>query len=175
MKLIVTYCKSRGISLNNKIPWNFKSYLPYFNNLTIGNCNNAVIMGNKTWQSIGSKSLPKRTNIILTRKKNTRISPPEKINEKRPRIFMNSFQETIDFCQRKKFDDIWVIGGSNLYNYTMLNNYIKEVHVAFVNNEFICDSVFNPLPPQFTLVQQSNYHQDNEILYRHLVYKNHKL
>ena len=65
MKLIVAICKNGGIGYKNKIPWHLKKDLQHFKKMTIGNNNNAVIMGNNTWKSLNNTPLPKRTNIIL--------------------------------------------------------------------------------------------------------------
>ncbi len=69
MNLIVGFCKNRGIGLKNALPWHLKKDLVRFKKLTIGDGDNAVIMGRNTWNSLPKKwkPLPKRTNIVLTR------------------------------------------------------------------------------------------------------------
>ena len=68
MNMIVALCRNRGIGFRNQIPWAFKKDIQYFRDMTIGNGNNAVIMGRKTWWSLPDAftPLPKRTNIILS-------------------------------------------------------------------------------------------------------------
>jgi dihydrofolate reductase len=51
------------IGCNNKLPWRLRSDLQRFRKITT---NHAVIMGKKTFNSIGS-ALPNRTNIVLSR------------------------------------------------------------------------------------------------------------
>ena len=65
-KLIVAVDKNNGIGKNNKIPWYFSEDLKYFAKMTKGGGNNAIIMGRKTYESIGNYPLPKRTNIIIS-------------------------------------------------------------------------------------------------------------
>ena len=67
VKLIVAYCKNRGIGFQNQLPWRLSADLKRFKELTIGNGNNAVIMGRNTWASLPSeyKPLPKRENIVF--------------------------------------------------------------------------------------------------------------
>ena len=65
INIIVAYEKNGGIGLNNSIPWKITSDLKKFKNLTIGNKNNALIMGKNTWLSI-KKNLPFRDNLILS-------------------------------------------------------------------------------------------------------------
>lgn len=54
----------RLIGLDNDIPWHYPEDFKRFKRVTLGS---AIIMGRKTWESIGSKPLPKRQNIVLTR------------------------------------------------------------------------------------------------------------
>ena len=88
-KIIVAATKKFGIGLNNKLPWRIPEDLKHFSKTTIGKGNNAIIMGRKTWESIGSKPLPKRHNII--------ISPLQLINQS---MIMFQFFQT----QTKHFD-----------------------------------------------------------------------
>ena len=52
INIIVAYCKNNGIGFENKMPWHIKSDLKKFQKLTIGNGNNAIIMGKNTYNSI---------------------------------------------------------------------------------------------------------------------------
>ena len=51
------------IGVNNTLPWRLSSDLKNFKAVTMGK---PVIMGRKTWESLG-KPLPGRENIIITR------------------------------------------------------------------------------------------------------------
>ncbi|GIW21069.1 MAG: hypothetical protein KatS3mg068_0076 [Candidatus Sericytochromatia bacterium] len=67
-KIVVAYDDKFGIGLNNSIPWYLPNDLKRFRELTL---NNNVIMGYNTFESILKKNnnpLPKRMNIVLTRK-----------------------------------------------------------------------------------------------------------
>ncbi|MSR75331.1 MAG: dihydrofolate reductase [Planctomycetes bacterium] len=52
------------IGVQGKLPWHLPDDLKHFKELTRGK---PVIMGRKTWESIGAKPLPQRTNIVLSR------------------------------------------------------------------------------------------------------------
>ena len=59
-----------GIGLNGKLPWNNKTDMKYFKNITC-QCmdetkKNAIIMGRKTFESIDCKPLPNRLNVCIT-------------------------------------------------------------------------------------------------------------
>ena len=63
ISLIVARGSNGAIGLNGKMPWHIPEDLKHFKTVTMG-C--PVIMGRKTWDSIG-RPLPGRRNIVLTR------------------------------------------------------------------------------------------------------------
>lgn len=65
--IVVAYDKNRGIGADNDLLWqrDLPADLRHFRKLTIGK---SIIMGRKTFESIGSKPLPDRQNIVLSSK-----------------------------------------------------------------------------------------------------------
>jgi dihydrofolate reductase len=69
--IVVARSLNYGIGLNGKLPWNVPSDLKMFKKITCsGSAINSVIMGRKTYESIG-KVLPNRLNIVIS--KNSKI------------------------------------------------------------------------------------------------------
>ena len=73
IKMIGAISLDRAIGVyegkKGKLPWGYEvsqGDLQHFHNITKGHI---VIMGRKTWESIGSKPLPDRYNIVVSRKK----------------------------------------------------------------------------------------------------------
>ena len=64
ISLIVAAAENNVIGKNNQLLWHLPRDLKFFKNTTWGM---AVAMGRKTFESIGSKPLPGRMNIIITR------------------------------------------------------------------------------------------------------------
>ena len=62
--LVVAVAENGVIGRDNTLPWRIKSDLKFFRKVTM---NKPVVMGRKTWLSIG-KPLPGRTNIVVTRR-----------------------------------------------------------------------------------------------------------
>lgn len=62
-KAIAATSENRVIGAGNKIPWHLPEDFKWFKQLTTGN---VVVMGRKTFESIG-KPLPNRETIILSR------------------------------------------------------------------------------------------------------------
>lgn len=63
----------KWIDSEDGLPWKLSKDLKFFSNITKtlnnkdGMKQNAVIMGRKTWESIGRKPLPGRVNVVLSR------------------------------------------------------------------------------------------------------------
>lgn len=52
-----------AIGCRNQLPWRLKSDMAFFKSKTI---DNAVVMGRKTYDSLGGKCLPNRSNVVLS-------------------------------------------------------------------------------------------------------------
>jgi dihydrofolate reductase len=63
LALVVAMARGGAIGRDNALPWRLPEDLRRFRALTLGH---AVIMGRRTWDSIG-RNLPGRTNIVITR------------------------------------------------------------------------------------------------------------
>ena len=63
-KAIAAMSLNRVIGAGNQIPWHLPEDFKWFKRMTSGN---VVIMGRKTFASLGNKPLPNRINIVLSR------------------------------------------------------------------------------------------------------------
>lgn len=125
---------SGGIGFKNSLPFHIKEDTKYFKDITtynFENKENIVIMGRKTWESIGCRSLNKRINII--------ISKTLKIHENILNIhIVDSFESALDKAYSfGKNRYIFVIGGVSLYQdafkHPMLES-IYETKVRILND-----------------------------------------
>ena len=71
--LIVAVAENGVIGNNGSMPWNLPSDLSNFKELTM---NKPMIMGRKTWDSIG-RPLPGRDNIVVTTHAKLAVAPIE--------------------------------------------------------------------------------------------------
>ena len=103
--LIVAVAENRVIGHNGSMPWDLPSDLSNFKEITM---DKPMIMGRKTWDSIG-RPLPGRDNIVVTRQKGLK---------KEGVIFCNSIEESIskshECAKKRKTDEIMIIGGEYL-------------------------------------------------------------
>lgn len=64
LSIIVAMAKNHMIGKDNKMPWHLPDDLKYFKAQTL---NKPVIMGRKTFESLGSRPLPNRPNLVISR------------------------------------------------------------------------------------------------------------
>lgn len=160
ISLIVATTKKWGIGLKGSLPWKIKEDLKYFKKITSETINkdlkNAVIMGRKTYESIG-KPLPNRYNFVLTKNNSfyfidTRIDQP----------IYTSFENISKnlFCNLP-IERYFVIGGAEIYDLFLKNKMVNDtVYLNQVSKDYPCDTFF----PFETLKEQGYVIKNKEIL-----------
>jgi len=124
LAIIAAIAKNRVIGHRGKLPWHLSADLKRFRALTLGK---TVIMGRKTYQSIG-RPLPERRNIILTRDVTFEAPGCEIVTE---------WESFIDVCQA---EDLFVIGGEALYAKAL--PYADKLYLTWIDAEFPGDTFF---------------------------------
>jgi len=99
---IVASAQNLAIGKGGKLPWYYAADLRFFKQTTI---NHAVVMGFNTWKSIG-KPLPKRLNIVLSRKANI---------ENQPSVLLLRSKAEVLALSKYLNCDLFVIGGAKTY------------------------------------------------------------
>ncbi len=114
IKMIAAVSQNMVIGKNNTLPWSkhYSEDLKHFKQMT-ANCN--IIMGRNTFESIGSKPLPNRRNIVISSKQLEIESYP-------------SLLEAIESLKGSPLEDTWLIGGSSIYKEGM--KYAQEIHLT---------------------------------------------
>lgn len=98
--LLAALASNRVIGAEGRLPWHLPEDLKHFKALTLGH---PVIMGRRTWESIG-KALPGRRNIVVTRRPGFVVRGAERAA---------SFEASIALCEGAPL--AFVIGGAELY------------------------------------------------------------
>lgn len=94
---------------NNKMPkWSKKSDLKFFKALTSNKTHekNALVMGRKTFESIG-RVLPDRTTIVVSKEKSLHKDV----------VTVQTPDAAIAYCKENRFDNIFVVGGKGIYDH----------------------------------------------------------
>jgi dihydrofolate reductase len=101
LMMIVAMAKNRMIGKNNQMPWHLPDDLKYFKAQTL---NKPVIMGRKTFQSIGSRPLPNRPNLVISRNPDFQAEGIK--------VF-HSVEQALESVI--KADEVVIMGGAQLY------------------------------------------------------------
>jgi dihydrofolate reductase len=128
--LISAVAANRVIGLENDLPWKLPSDLAHFKRTTLGY---PMLMGRKTFESFGTRPLPKRPHIILSRS-GFAIDP-----QYQDQVFVvRAVQEALD-CAARLSNKLFVIGGATIYEqllpmaHTMI---LSELDDAFVGDAY---------------------------------------
>ena len=124
--------KGYPIGKDNKLPWKNSNDLKWFRQNTEGNI---VIMGRKTFESIG-KPLPNRINIVISRQDKPSADSL---------IWMKSIEDAIRYCEdnfsNKK---VFLIGGASLYQYAIEHHLVDKIHIDYLNEDVPDADAFFP-------------------------------
>ena len=148
--IIVAYDRNRAIGANNTLPWagKMKADMARFRQLTTGN---AIIMGRKTFESIG-RALPGRQNIVLSSKD---INLPE--------------VEVVDNLDKaytavRLGVETYVIGGGQIY--ALAHNTVDEILATEIDTIIDdADAFFPVLGPEWREISREHHDADENNAY----------
>lgn len=139
---IVAMGASRVIGRKNGLLWPIADDLKRFKELTMGH---PVIMGRKTFDSILSmlkKPLPGRTNIVITR------SPTSLEASETNVVAVNSIEEAIQKAKEIDKEEIFVIGGAQIYEQSL--PFLDRLYLTLIDADEEGDAYFPPYEHLFT-------------------------
>lgn len=130
--LVWAMTSERVIGVNNKLPWQIKAEMQYFQSITL---NKNILMGSKTFESIG-KPLKNRYNIVVTNHQE-RYQHFQNDNNI---TFTNDIISYLRQYQGSKKTDICVIGGSTIYQQAW--DYADYLYVSVIKKLYDGDLLF---------------------------------
>jgi dihydrofolate reductase len=128
ISLIVAMAQNGVIGRDNQLIWHLPNDLKQFKRLTTGH---PIIMGRKTFESIG-KPLPNRTSIVVTRSKNWTFEGV---------VVVNSVEEALVVACQTGTDEVFVIGGAEIYRLTL--PIANKIYLTEVKADFEGDAHFD--------------------------------
>ena len=132
----------------------------FFREVTIGK---VVVLGRKTLSTFpNGLPLPGRTNIILSRNQNLQVKGA---------TVVHSREELFEELKKYNSEDIYVIGGSMVYN--LLIPYCSLVHVTKIDYRYAADSYFPNLDedPQWHVAAESEEQTYFDLEYKFVRYE----
>jgi len=142
ISLIWAMADNRIIGIENRLPWKLPADMKWFRQHTLGK---PIVMGRKTFESFGSKPLPDRTNIVITRDKNYQATGA---------TVVYSIDEALSVAG--DVDEIMIIGGASFYEQMLPR--ADRLYMTLVHGEFEGDASF----PGFDMSGWKQiYHEDH--------------
>lgn len=123
--IIAAVADNYALGKNNQLIWNLPADLKRFKKIT---SHHHVIMGRKTFESLG-KPLPNRTTIIISRKKNYKAEGC---------VVVNSLKEALQAA--KEDNNPYILGGAEIYKQAM--EFADKLDITFIHHDFEADVFF---------------------------------
>jgi dihydrofolate reductase len=153
--IVAAVAKNGIIGIENRLPWHLPEDLAFFKQTTLGS---PVLMGRKTYESI-NRPLPGRLNVVLSSDPNWRPAPA-KDGTPRPVIAhpaalpdgnstqiatATSLPDALAWLDG--FQQVFLIGGSNLYQQALDQNLVDELILTEIHHDFEGDARFPDWDP----------------------------
>ena len=124
-KVALIYARSINnvIGQGGKLPWSIPEDMKHFKEVTMGH---TVIMGSKTFESLGCKPLEHRKNIVIT-------SDGDKYLGK-DIVVRRNLKDAIEFCHQFWDNQVFIIGGKSLIEEGI--EYADKVYETIVDQEY---------------------------------------
>lgn len=154
--VIAAVAQNNVIGNGLKIPWHISEDFKRFKQLTL---HHVVMMGDRTYDSLPTKPLPDRENIILTFNKDYQAPGA---------VIKYSFEEALDHCKDR--EKIFIIGGASVYKIGLEKADTLEltrIHKDFKGDVFFPEIDFD----QWQLINQIDMTDDKVGAYSFLTYK----
>ena len=146
VSIIVAIAQNGTIGDKNSLLWHIKEDMRFFRTTTSGH---AVVMGRKTFESLGSKPLPKRKNIVITRADRSFEGA----------FTAHSLEEAIAMAEGD--EEIFIIGGAQIYAEAL--SVADRMYITRVGRDYEGDTSFPKIDfSQWRLVSEERYERGEE-------------
>lgn len=133
ISVIVAASENNVIGINNQLPWKLPDDFKFFKNTTYGF---PIIMGRKTWESLGGKPLKGRHNIVITRQEDYSAEGV---------TITNSLAGALAIAEKDDVKEIFVIGGMEIIRQAW--NQVDRIYLTRVHGTFEGDAFFPEVNP----------------------------
>ena len=149
VKAIIACDQNSGIGNEGNLPWpKNKKDMDWFRKNTMGN---VVLMGRSTWESIGSKPLPNRENVVVS----------SGVVENAGLSMSGDMGDIIDYVEELYEGlDIWIIGGANIYKQAI--PYCDKLYLTAMKQCYKCDRyIESDIITEFPVIE--HWEEDDEM------------
>ena len=143
---IVAVAENGVIGLNNQLPWpRFSADMRHFKAATLGG---TLVMGRRTFESLGSRPLPQRENFVLSR------SHLPGRDATLPHLwFFNSLEEALGNAPTEK---VFIIGGAEIFRETIER--VDGILLTEIEHDYEGDTYYPDIPDYFHVKSAAPLH-----------------
>ena len=146
--LVVAASENNAIGLNNQLLWHLPKDMRFFKNTTWGM---PILMGRKTFESMGSKPLNGRLNIIITRNKTWAHEDV---------TVVHTMEEATYVATKFSYNELLVIGGGEIYE--MALPFAQKIWLTRVHTTIEGDVYFPKLNTEWEMVSSTQNDADEK-------------
>ncbi len=143
--LIAAVAENNALGKNNDLLWHLPKDFKRFKEITSGHY---IIMGRKTFESF-PKPLPNRTHVVISRQENYK---PEGC------IVVRNIEKAFEICP--KSEDVFVIGGGEIYNQTIA--IADRLDITKVHSNFDAEVYFPEIDMSIWQLENQEHHLKDE-------------
>lgn len=152
--IVARSMQTKAIGKENALLWKLPIDMKHFKDLTTGN---VVIMGRKTWESIGSKPLSNRLNIIVS-------GSGYRTTETYTTSTLEEAIEAVKLLTSEK-KDIFIIGGGKLYEYALERGLVQRIYLTEVDCDIDGDTYFDFDESEWSIVEEKTASKNEKNAY----------
>jgi dihydrofolate reductase len=145
LSIIVAAADNGVIGKDGKMPWRLPAESAYFKATTLGH---PVITGRKNFEAMG-RPLPDRLNVVITRQN---YAVPDGA------VVAHSLQEALALPEVKQADEIFVIGGQQIYDQAM--PLTDKLYFTQIDAKIAGDTFFDYNPDEWRMVWSEKHPAD---------------
>ena len=149
--LVVAASENNAIGLNNQLLWHLPKDMRFFKNTTWGM---PILMGRKTFESMGSKPLNGRLNMIITRDKNWLSEDV---------MVVHTMEDAIALATKFSYNELLVIGGGEIY--TIALPLANKIWLTRVHTTIEGDTFFPTIGPDWKRISVASNEADAKHAY----------
>lgn len=145
LAIIVAAAENQVIGKDNQLIWHLPADLKHFKILTTGH---TIIMGRKTFESIG-RALPNRRNIVISTNAAFKAPGCE---------LASSIEEALTLSGNE--EKVFIIGGGSIYK--ALWDKVDQIYLTRVHTKIIGDTYIPELDTTLWSIDHEEYHNADE-------------
>lgn len=128
--IIVAVAENGVIGKDNDLIWHMPADLRHFKTTTKGH---VVIMGRKSFESVGPGGLPSRLNMIVTRNKEYQAEGC---------LVFHSLEDALLLAKQHRQQEVFILGGGEIYRQALEKGLADQLIITEIHSSFEGDTTF---------------------------------